>query len=210
MIKLKYPKTFHLPWSKGINSDDKVNYDLSNFLNKRVIVTEKLDGECSTLTNEYYHARSLDTNYHPSRDWIKKFHANIKNDIPKNFRICGENVYAKHSIFYENLTTYFYVYNIWDDYKCLNWNETLEYCKLLNLQTVPILYDGIYNEKIIKECYTDKSIFSGQQEGYVVRIADEFYYDDFINNMAKYVRENHVQTSEHWLNEKVIPNLLIK
>jgi len=42
---VKYPKTFHLPWSLGLRSDDKRLKDLSRFINQEVVVTEKVDGE---------------------------------------------------------------------------------------------------------------------------------------------------------------------
>ena len=36
------------------------------------------------------------------------------------------------------------------------------------------------------------------KEGVVVRRVHEFGADDFSKNVVKYVRENHVQTDEHW------------
>ena len=42
----KYPRTYHAPWSLGCTSDDKKHTSMEQFKNKRVIVTEKLDGEC--------------------------------------------------------------------------------------------------------------------------------------------------------------------
>lgn len=42
---VKYPRTHHFPWSGNINDDDRVMTDLSRFEGRRVIVTEKLDGE---------------------------------------------------------------------------------------------------------------------------------------------------------------------
>ena len=42
-----------------------------------------------------------------------------------------------------------------------------------------------------------------------MRITDSFHYDDFEKYVAKYVRKNHVQTSEHWMNQQVIKNKLI-
>jgi hypothetical protein len=36
------------------------------------------------------------------------------------------------------------------------------------------------------------------KEGYVVRLASSFKFDDFNKSVAKFVRKNHVQTNEHW------------
>jgi hypothetical protein len=45
-------------------------------------------------------------------------------------------------------------------------------------------------------------------EGYVLRRTDSFRFDEFTKYVAKYVRKNHVQTNEHWMTSKIIPNKL--
>lgn len=99
-MKFKYPKTLHLPFSPGSTSDDKMlSYtDFENNFHKRfLLVTEKMDGENTTLGRDYTHARSLDSRHHPSRDWVKRFHSDISHNIPEDWRICGENLFAKHN-----------------------------------------------------------------------------------------------------------------
>lgn len=204
---MKYPRTYHVPWSLGCSSDDKIHPDMSFFHGKRVIVTEKLDGENSSLYNDKYHARSIDTDSHVSRSWLRQFHASIQYDIPKGYRICGENMFAKHSIEYSNLDSYFYGFSMWNDRnKCLSWDETLEWFSLLGITNVPVLYDGIYDERKIKSLW-DSSVHNSM-EGYVIRVADCFEYTNFIKNVAKFVRPNHVQTDSHWKNSVIIPNKL--
>lgn len=208
---LKYPRTLHLPWSRSKTDDDKILKSTDHFIGKEVVVTEKMDGENSSLYHDHSHARSIDSKDHPSRHWLKTLHASFANDIPKNWRFCGENVYAKHSIFYEELSSYFYLFSIWNDLnRCLSWDETLQWANLLHIPTVPILYRGIWDVDAIKACYTQSSAFGGVQEGYVVRVSDEFAYEDFSSSVAKFVRKNHVQTDEHWMHKQVEPNLLKK
>lgn len=198
--RVKYGRTNHLPWSDGINSDDRVLRDVSQFENKEVVVTEKLDGENTTMYSDYIHARSIDGRHHASRDWVKNFHANIAHDIPDDWRVCGENMFAKHSIGYDDLETYFYGFSIWNEHNaCLSWDETLEWFKLLDIVPVPTLYRGVFNEKLIKGLYDKKQWDSS--EGYVVRLSNSFNYKDFKKSVAKFVRQNHVQTAPHnWLN----------
>ena len=90
----KYPRTYHLPWSPGINDDDKVISNINIFRDHEVVITEKLDGENSSLYSDYIHARSIDGRHHWSRDWVKNFHSKICWEIPQGFRVCGENLYA--------------------------------------------------------------------------------------------------------------------
>jgi len=208
-MRYKYPRTFHLPWSLSLSSDDISVLNCSHFFNKEVVVTEKLDGENTTMYCDYIHARSLDSRNHASRNWVKNLHASIKHNIPENYRICGENVYACHSIGYSNLPSYFFVFAVYSDDTCLSWNETKEYASLLGLKTVPELYHGIYNEEKIKSSWNGKSCFSEIGEGYVIRLASSFLHNKHNESIAKYVRSNHVQKEDkHWMNSSIIRNEL--
>lgn len=44
-LHLKYPRTYHLPYSEGTTNDDKKLESDEYFRGKYVIITEKLDGE---------------------------------------------------------------------------------------------------------------------------------------------------------------------
>lgn len=201
----KYPRTLHLPWSEGMTNDDKILKSLDNFIGKRVIVTQKYDGENTSIYCDHTHARSLDSANHPSRDWLKKFAAEFQHNLPEKFRICGENLYAKHSIGYNDLESYFYGFSMWDDNNvCLSWDETVEWFQLLGVTPVQVLYDGLFDQGYIKSLFVD----DGSMEGYVVRLADAFSYEDFGKSVAKFVRKNHIQTLDHWMFQEIIPNKL--
>ena len=203
---VKYPRTYHLPWSGNVTEDDRVCKSLDSFQGRRIIVTNKLDGENSSLYKDYIHARSLDGRNHPSRDWLKNFWASISNDIPEGYRICGENMKAVHSIRYLNLKSYFYGFSIWNEKNiCLSWDETIEWFNLLGIEPVPVLYDGIFDENIIKS-FNDRNW--KDYEGYVVRLADAFTYSSFRYSTAKYVRDSHVQTVNHWMHQMYEENKL--
>jgi hypothetical protein len=208
---VKYPRTYHVPWSPGgKDKNERVLNDLSHFHGKEVVVTEKLDGENITIYRDYIHARSLEPlDSHPSRTRIKAFHSQIKNDLPKGFRFCMENVFAKHSIHYKHLKDYHYLISVWDEKNnCLSWSETVEWANLLEIPTVPVLYYGIYDENLIKNLYKPLSDNGDECEGYVLRIADKFPYRDFRKFNLKFVRENHVTSNSHWKYSKMIQNKL--
>ena len=208
-MQYKYPRTPHLSWSPGATNDDKTLSDTKHFEGKKVVITEKLDGENTTIAYNHIHARSLDSKDHPSRHWVKAMYSFTASTLEKHTRICGENVYAQHSIAYENLDSYFYAFSVWRKHLCLSWETTISFLDLHNIITAPVIYIGIWNEdlcKSIKLGPTEK----GEVEGYVVRLADSFDYNDFDKSVAKFVRANHVQTDEHWLHKEVIPNKLKK
>lgn len=204
--RFKYPRTPHLPWSSGYSSDDIVLKKLLHFEGKEVVVTEKLDGENTTMYTDYIHARSLNSRPHPSREWVKKLHASLCYLIPEGWRLCGENLYARHSIGYDNLESYFYLFSIWNEQNiCQDWLQTIEWAELLGLNIPREFYRGIWNEKFISQL----PINTDHCEGYVVRTLESFSYDSFDQHVAKWVRNCHVTTDQHWMNQEVIPNRLM-
>lgn len=206
--RVKYPRSYHLPWSPGATKDDRTVPDVSHFEGQQVVVTAKMDGENATLYNDGLHARSLEYDPHPSRDWLKALHGRIAHEIPESWRICGENLYAKHSIHYAHLDSYFQVFSIWDGLTCLDWDTTCEYATMLGLTTVPVMYRGEWDAKTIKALAgPGAGTFRGDiLEGYVVRLADSFQYGSFRRSLAKYVRAGHVTTHGHWMRNAVVPN----
>lgn len=211
----KYPRTFHLRFSEGISSDDRVLPSHDIFKGKQVIAAYKLDGENTSMYRDHIHARSLDNRRHASRNWVKNFHGQIAHDIPEGWRICGENLFARHTIPYTQLDSYFYGFGVWDDKnRCLNWDETLEWFALLGITPIPTFYEGPWDEAAIQKAYPGH--FRGDPgEGYVVRIRDGFAYRDFRNSCGKFVsakfkadmRSNN-DSFTHWSQKIVVPNQL--
>jgi hypothetical protein len=197
--RVKYPRTYHLPWSEGVGRDDRVMASIGELIgSSRVIVTEKMDGENTTMYNDYIHARSLDSPNHFTRNWVKNYHAQIAHEIPDGYRICGENLYGQHAIEYSNLPTYFMVFSIWNRATCLSWDDTVEWCELLGLQHVPVLLDHELPTKESLDRLWKYETQDRQSEGYVVRTAEAFEMRDFRWKVGKFVRANHVSSDNHW------------
>ena len=196
---VKYPRTFHLPWSECVHSDDKVTKWLDNFTGKKVVVTEKLDGENTSLYSNKYHARSVDSKNHESRNWAKNFWSKISWEIPERWRLCCENMFMEHSIPYGNLESYLYGLSIWDETNtCLPWEETKEYFSMLGIPQPRVMYEGVWDEETIQNLYDSDRDWE-TCEGYVVRLRESFHYRDFHKSVAKFVRKDHIQTVKHCL-----------
>lgn len=176
-----------------------------------MVVTEKRDGENTTIYPSAVHARSIDSAFHPSQSWVRQLQANIGYEIPEGWRICGENLYAQHSIPY-TLTSYFEVFSIWDKTNhALSWNATEEWSDLLGLHTVPVLYRGEWHGRaFLDELWQHhcQKVLPAEVEGYVVRLSDRIPFTSFQSAVAKFVRPDHVKTDEHWRTNWV-PNRLI-
>lgn len=204
--RIKYPRTMHLHWSPGMTSDDKKIKSYNGFLGRTVVVTLKKDGENSTgYPDGGTHARSLDSQHHSSRDWFKRFWAERAYILPQGWRICGENLYARHSVAYTDLPSYFMGFSIWNEHNvALSWDDTLMWFEELGVAPVEEIYRGPFDVAAIEKL--TKSLDINREEGIVVRVVDEIPYDQFDQLVAKWVRKGHVQTEDHWMHQEIVPN----
>ncbi|MFI7131525.1 RNA ligase family protein [Nonomuraea sp. NPDC050153] len=203
-MRVHYPRTPHLPWSPGATPDDVRAGDLSGLRGREVVVTEKLDGENTTLYADGMHARSLDSAHHPSRAWVKGLQGRIGGRIPAGWRVCGENMYARHSIAYQGLESWFYGFSVWDGDRCLGWDRTVAFLRGLGIPAPPVLWRGVFDERALRGLRLDPE----RQEGYVVRAVEGFAREEFAGRVAKWVRPRHVRTDTHWMHAAVVPNAL--
>ena len=206
--RYKYPRISHLPWSESADEDDIILNTAEHFAGRTVVITEKMDGENTTVYyNGYTHARSCDASYHESRTWMKAEAARIGHQLPLGWRVCGENLFAKHSIYYENLRNYFYLFGVFNDENlCANWSSTQHWANTLNVPTVPVIHYGLFEDFDHNEWRSKTD--TDKVEGYVIRLAETFPYADFGKSIAKWVRKNHVKTDQHWTKQPIIPNRL--
>lgn len=201
-MRTAYPRTVHVPWSPGVASDDVRVGELGGLRGREVVVTEKMDGENTTLYRDGVHARSLDSGHHPSRAWVKALQGRIGGLIPDGVRVCGENMYARHSIAYEELESWFYGFSVWDGEWCLGWDETVRVLRGLGIPAPPVLWRGVFDERALRAMKLDPA----RQEGYVVRSVEGFGREEFGRRLAKWVRPHHVQTDTHWMHAAVVEN----
>ncbi len=171
-----------------------------------LIVTEKMDGENTTIHAGGCHARSPDSRYHPSRDWLKAFAAGISPSLKDSERIIGENLYARHSVAYDALPSYFLGFAWIVHGEVQSWDLTQTRFEELGIQPVPTLYRGPYRQGLFNDL--EEALDLTKQEGFVARIADAFAETDMPTRMGKYVREGHVESETHWMKTELILNRL--
>lgn len=109
-------------------------------------------------------------------------------------------MFARHTIKYNNLEDLFLLHSAWNGKTCLSWKDTLYISSELNIAIVPLLYEGIYDEDIVKS-FNDLNEYNNDVvEGYVVRNADQYDYMDSDNNIAKFVSNRFKinDSSKHW------------
>ncbi len=200
----KYGRTFHLPISPGATSDDKIMSALDGLMVADLVVTEKMDGENTTIHAGGSHARSPDSRYHPSRDWLKAFAAGVSPYLAADERIVGENLYARHSLGYDALPSYFlgFAWIIGDEVQ--PWDLTVARFDELGIKAVSTLYRGPYRTGLFEDLA--KALDLTKQEGFVARFAGAFMESDMPKRMGKYVRQGHVQSETHWMKADLVAN----
>lgn len=224
---IKYPSTPYLHLSPGYDPNDINLPDLKPFLNVPLVITIKMDGSNTQLRHDGVAARNGSHADHASFDMLKVKHREIAHLIPKNIQIFGEWLYARHSIHYtddlklDSLFQPFHVYDA-DARMFLGWSEVESWAKKLGFPTVPVIAKGTYTEEWTLQAQilanAEKVIEQGH-EGIVVRCAYPFPYGSFegyettngktswrVAPIGKYVRANHVQTDQHWSQQKIVRN----
>lgn len=202
MQSRKYSRTYHFPFSKGATSDDRIAEDWTGLLQHELVLTEKLDGENTCLKASGVYARShAAPTESPWSVKMRELWEQHKHGLGE-LEIFGESLYAIHSIEYERLDSYFYVFAIRQGEVWLGWDDVEFYAGALDLPTVPVIRRGYFSEAALQETIEEEikkgSRLGGECEGFVVRNAERFPVEDFAKNVLKYVRKNHVQTDEHW------------
>ncbi|NJP43539.1 RNA ligase family protein [Actinacidiphila epipremni] len=204
-MRTHYPRTPHLPWSPGVAADDVLAGGLAGLRGREVVVTEKLDGENTTLYADGLHARSPDSAHHPSRTWVKALQGRIGPHIPAGWRVCGENMQARHSLAYDDLDSWFYGFSVWDAAgRCLDWDATVRFLRRLGVPVPRVLWRGVYDERALRRLAAGWD--TARREGYVVRSVEGFGAREFGERVAKWVRPGHVQTDTHWMHAAVVEN----
>lgn len=207
----KYPRSAHLPWSPGGTSDDKRMVAVSGLIGVELVITEKCDGSNLTYTREHVFARSHGgPPAHPSFALAKATQATLASHLAEGISVFCEYCYAVHSIEYHSLPGYSLVFGVRSDALDLwwDWDRVTALASELSLPTVPVLFRGSVKTKrelqrLTNALAQEPSSFGGPREGVVVRTAAAFPNAEFRRCLGKWVRQDHVQTDEHWQSQTI-------
>lgn len=213
----KYPRTPHLPFSASRTSDDVAGQAwLWQEEGQEMVITEKMDGENTTIYRDGYHARSLDSKPHASRTWAAALQGEIGWRLPPGRRLVCENVYAEHSIRYESLPGFVLGIGVVDLRNeeghldplgkpyFLPWDEAREVFQEVGVPPVPELHRGPGSMKVAQEVFRKQD--HERSEGIVVRSLGGFWEGDFGKHVGKAVRPHHVQTDDKFWQYTWKPN----
>ncbi|WP_010587384.1 RNA ligase family protein [Schlesneria paludicola] len=230
---VKYPRTPHLFGSKGTDDDKHLGEaeSLRFIADESLIVEEKLDG-----TNVGIHFESngeivlqcrghlITEGMHPQYDLFKQWAAvkrfAIENRLEDRYILFGEWLYARHSVFYQQLSHYFFEFDIYDKHQLqfLDLARRQSLLDGLEIETVPVLHVGSLRRDDLRELL-GPSRFDSQFDNPVTRQTDhlmEGLYlrtesDGIVSGRSKFVRPEFVERlkqSTHWQHQAMVPNQL--
>lgn len=206
---MKFPRTYHLPWSPGATGDDKVfsQEGVLELLNIPLVITEKLDGENQCWTSDSWHLRSENsTSGGVLRSKSKSKWAEVRHLIPAHEFWFIEDISNTHSIEYSDHLYDFFVIAIWnqrdglfESYDFIS--DRVARIAVDGLTVVPFIEKVAFSTLNCFKIYTDteankSSVLGGEREG-LVCVADGPLLG-WSSYSAKWVRPNHVKTDSHW------------
>jgi len=207
----KYPRTVHLAFSPCVFSDDLQQTNSSVFEGEEVVITEKLDGGncCIDVMDKKVFARTHShPTAHPSFGPVKALAQTLFWDpnFPTGIKLFGECMFGIHSIEYDNLQSFFYLFGVLEnDSIWWSWEKTEALAQKYNLALPPVVFRGSTTISEIKMLMDDRinqpsGLGLGQvkPEGFVIRKTKAFPSSEFLGSIAKYVRKNHLQTDTNW------------
>jgi hypothetical protein len=230
---IKYPRTPHLFGSEGTDDDKHLGEAESNrfIADHSLIVEEKIDG-----TNVGIHfsdegelvlqcrGHLITEGMHPQYDLFKQW-ATVKRHtleerLEQRFILFGEWVYARHSIFYRQLTHYFFEFDVYDkeNEAFVDLEQRLNRLEGAGIETVPVVCSGSLARSEL-EALIGPSQFDSQFENPSTNRTDnrmEGIYlrteaDGVVTGRAKFVRPEFVEKikqSTHWQHQAMVPNEL--
>ncbi len=222
-----YPRIPHLPHNPNVGVGDIIaSNDTTKIIwtSNNVSIQEKLDGANLAITFEDGHPILRNRDKFLSKATIKKTSAKQQfkyawNWVYENkakflqandYSFYGEWVWAAHGIHYDNITDWYYVYDVLDKNKklFLDTKEAQKITEDIGLNFIkPVFYGAVKGYEELVSLAEEKTSFAtnGQREGIVVKVSDGKY----IINLFKMVRTGYEQ-GKLWDHQIITKNKLGK
>ena len=214
---MKYPRIQHIK-SSHPTSDDLIIK--ANIFPSEWIVTEKIDGTQISFEivdgNLLIKKRkrdlmkgNIDAQFHPLSKWIYSKFEGIKKVIKEDYRVFGEWLFHKHTIPYNILPDWFVAFDIMDKKsgKFINFYDMCKMVKEMDLQHVPILFDGeIKREEEIPNFIKQSQFSDEEMEGVVLHSLDGKFRYKYVTGIFREMMG--VDTTKWKYRERTLNNIV--
>lgn len=178
---IKYPRTPHIVGSRLQPGDEDLSQiPFSAIQNRYIVIEEKVDGANSAISfsedNElllqsrghYLTGGYRERHYNLFKTWANFHKEELFQILGHRYILYGEWLYAKHSVYYDQLPHYFLEFDIYDKDKKIFLDTNTRH-KMLSgscVQSVPVLNRGVYQsmDEILKLLGKSKYISDNHME----------------------------------------------
>ena len=158
---LKYPRTRHIEGSRLQKGDEDLKQiPFSTIKNKYIVIEEKVDGANCAISfdnngnlllqsrGHYLTGGYRERHYNLFKQWANNYQCELYEVLGERYIMYGEWLYAKHSIYYDNLPSYFLEFDVYDkeNKTFLSTDKRRELLKDLDVISVPVLARGKFNK----------------------------------------------------------------
>ncbi|MFQ2474495.1 RNA ligase family protein [Aeromonas caviae] len=220
----RFPHTPHLVWlGKGSPRNDKVlsSYEAAALLAHDIIVEEKLDGANIGISlsldgllriqnrGQYLGAPYVGQ-FSRLTAWLNLHQDSLLTVLKPNLILFGEWCAARHSLDYNYLPDWFFLFDVYDKDERKFWSTLRRnsLADIAGLATVPKLASGKKQLSSLKHLLQvgGSRYRSGAPEGIVIRQEN----DHWCEARAKLVHEDFTQSiTEHWRHRRLVWNSLL-
>jgi len=153
---LKYPRTPHLSGSQLQRDDDPSTVAFASLAGRHLVVEEKLDGAntaisfardgalCLQSRGHYLCGGPRERHFALLKTWAQCLQGELRQVLGSRYVMYGEWLFAKHTVFYDQLPHYFHEFDVYDREQRL-FLATPARRRLLEglpITSVPVLHSG--------------------------------------------------------------------
>lgn len=192
----KYPRTPHLEGSRLQPGDEDLSQiDFSEIRGKHIVIEEKIDGANSAVSfdtdgglllqsrGHYLIGGPREIHYDLFKQWATAHAKTFYEVLGSRYIMYGEWMYAKHSMYYDALPSYFMEFDIFDREKeiYLDTPSRRLLTEKMPISSVPVLNEGVFQRS------SDVLKCLGKSR---------FIRDGHIERLVKYCKDNGLDTED--------------
>lgn len=181
MIQIKkYPRTKHIEGSRLQEGDhDLAQTPFADIVGKYLVIEEKMDGANSGISfsdegelllqsrGHYLTGGYRERHFNLFKTWANTFQSPLYEVLGNRYIMYGEWLYAKHTVFYNNLSHYFMEFDIYDKQEEKFLSTEVRHqefiARLPFVQPVKVLYSGLLKrQKSLMELLTTSYFIKNQ------------------------------------------------
>lgn len=214
----KYPRTFHIEGSKGIEESEAIPF--SELQGKPLVIEEKMDGSMvsicfdnsGTLHIRHRNQEVRGTEFDLMKSWVAKRLDQLFDLLEDRYVMYGEWLFARHTITYNLLPDYFLEFDIFDRQEN-HFLSTVRRKQILQgqpIHSVHVLDNWRYRRKsdVVQWAEGPSAFGMGHKEGLYIKIED----DGVVQRRYKYIRKEFTdaiqKAGKHWSELPFVQNQL--